>query len=275
MDEKKTQALVAVKPVTRTTRSRTRMTASDKAQIARIFDEDFEAIQRAMHDQLEEAYGFTRERILGRLGIKEAQGEAVQIEAEIVSLKDELMRIREELNHKISMKEQRLRILKSQALGEYDGPPEPSLLRRLDFNEDDQTNNRNWMGFPIKSKLDALVALDLKENAGVEAPAAALVAIFKSVQREFTFAASYEDAADIYRKFYSLDFRRFGVTMPPRLDSLVALTGNDLLNVGITEDPKLALPPHDAAASGIMRRGLESAERIGFKLPELPAKADR
>jgi hypothetical protein len=230
-------------PQPRPQASKTKMSVQDKMRIADIFDQDFQAIMGAMRAQLADHWDYTREMILNRLGIKELFGESKELEREVEELRVELQRIREEIQYKIFTKEQRLAELKRKALGEWDGPADPKTLRSLGFKETDKSGpDRQWMGFEIRSKLDAEVALELKDKAGVEAPAAALVTIFKSVEREFAFCSTYADAERIYTKFYSLNFRQFGVDIPPRLDDLQRLSGKKLLEVGIVEDQSRMLP---------------------------------
>ena len=55
---------------------------------------------------------------------------------------------------------------------------------------------------------------------GLSVTAASVMTIFKATAREFTFCSTYEDAATVYKKFYGLNFRQYGVDIPPRLDDL-------------------------------------------------------
>jgi hypothetical protein len=38
--------------------------------------------------------------------------------------------------------------------------------------------------------------------------------------RALTMAGTFEEARVVYDKFYSLDFRKYGVDIPPRLDEM-------------------------------------------------------
>ena len=42
----------------------------------------------------------------------------------------------------------------------------------------------------------------------------------RSCLRELAMSGTFEEARVAYKKFYSLDFRKYGVDIPPRLDEI-------------------------------------------------------
>jgi hypothetical protein len=204
-------------------------------EIDKIFMEDFQAIQRAIRAQLVTFHEEVRAQVLCELGIDEATDEALRLENEIKTKQLELQRLRERLSREIYMAEQRLELVKSESLGAFNGPPEPEQLQELGFNHDTPVNNRTWYGFPVRTKLEAMVCLKLKKTADVETPLTAVEKIAKSVQREMAFVSTFDDAERVYEKFYSLNFRQYGVDIPPRLDDLKKLKGQKLLKMDVVE----------------------------------------
>ena len=207
----------------------------DREQATKIFASDFDTINDAVAGQLKGLWQSVRERTMLSVGIKEASDEAIKLEKEIADMQMELTRIREKMQHEISMKARRLEDVKRDSLKEYSGPPDAEMIKELGFDHDAPVEKRDWFGFKIRTKLDAMTALRLSGEIDIGSPYRVLQQIAKSVSRELILAGTHEDVKAIYEKFHSLNFRQFGVDLPPRLMELVKLSGDKLLEVGLME----------------------------------------
>ena len=78
----------------------------------------------------------------------------------------------------------------------------------------------NFHGIPIESYFEFQVADLIKEHLDLKAPAKFVRDLSRSCIRELTMAGTFEQAQKIYEKFYALDFRKYGVDIPPRLDEM-------------------------------------------------------
>ena len=60
----------------------------------------------------------------------------------------------------------------------------------------------------------------IKANIDLEVPAKILRDVCESSIRALVIAGTFEEARGAYEKFYSLDFRKYGVDIPPMLDDI-------------------------------------------------------
>lgn len=218
--------------------AQSKLGARERMQIEQIFAEDFKSIDAAINKQLVGFHEETRQVLLEELGIDQATEEVVKLEEEIRNKQLELQRIRERLTREIFMAEQRLNLVKSESLGTYNAPPEPEQLQELGFDHDAPINNRRWYGFPVRTKLEAMICLRMQKVADVKTPLMAIEKIAKAVMREMAFVSTFDDAEKVYKKFYGLNFRQYGAEIPPRLDDLQRLKGQKLLKMDVVEKNK-------------------------------------
>jgi hypothetical protein len=121
-------------------------------------------------------------------------------------------------------------------------------LRSLGFTAEDSPYHRKWNEFPVENALEAKICLLMQERTDVTAPAFMLKRIAQAVERELAFAGTYEAVEEAYERFYGLDFQKYGVDIPPRLIHIQALSGKNVLQLGIQEqEPTPALPPAEKA----------------------------
>jgi hypothetical protein len=78
------------------------------------------------------------------------------------------------------------------------------------------------IGIPIESQFDYEIVEYIKQNIDLEVPAKILRNVCESSIRALTMAGTFEEARAAYEKFYSLDFRKYGVDIPPRLEDICA-----------------------------------------------------
>ncbi|GAG29564.1 unnamed protein product, partial [marine sediment metagenome] len=77
-----------------------------------------------------------------------------------------------------------------------------------------------FYGIPIESYFEYQIASLIRHHLDLEAPAKFVRDLSKSCIRELTMAGTFEKAQEVYEKFYKLDFRKYGVDIPPRLDEM-------------------------------------------------------
>jgi hypothetical protein len=106
-----------------------------------------------------------------------------------------------------------------------------------------KTKDALFFGIPVNSQLDYDIVQRIKFKVDTEAPAKYLDDLGRTAIRELTMAGTFEECQEIYEDFYSLDFRKYGVDIPPRLKELKEAkeTGTEHL-LGYSVPPK-QLPP--------------------------------
>jgi hypothetical protein len=89
-------------------------------------------------------------------------------------------------------------------------------------NEYGRCEGANFYGIPVTSQFEYEIVEYIKQNIDLEVPAKILRDVCESSIRALVMAGTFEEARGAYEKFYSLDFRKYGVDIPPRLDDICA-----------------------------------------------------
>ena len=87
-------------------------------------------------------------------------------------------------------------------------------------NENGRCDGANFYGIPVTSQFEYEIVDYIRENIDLEIPSKVLRDVCESSIRALVMAGTFEEARGAYEKFYSLDFRKYGVDIPPRLDDL-------------------------------------------------------
>lgn len=179
----------------------TKLSPNERKEFLNIFEEDLKAIKGALAHQIESIWDKAREQILQDSG-----------QDELMEKKSKLIVQRDKLSQEIHEIEEALRSkpLTKQQIIELGG----------DVNSYGRANGANFHGIPIESYFEYQVAHLIKENLDLNAPAKFVADLSKSCIRELTMAGTFEEAQKVYLKFYALDFRKYGVDIPPRLDEM-------------------------------------------------------
>jgi hypothetical protein len=80
--------------------------------------------------------------------------------------------------------------------------------------------NAQFYGIPVTSQFEYEIMEYIRNNIDLEIPSKILRDVCESSIRALVMAGTFEEARGAYEKFYSLDFRKYGVDIPPRLDEL-------------------------------------------------------
>lgn len=78
----------------------------------------------------------------------------------------------------------------------------------------------NFYGIPVTSQFEYDVVSFIRKNIDLKIPAKIIHDICEASIRSLAMSGTFEEARDAYDKFYSLDFRKYGVDIPPRLEEI-------------------------------------------------------
>jgi hypothetical protein len=185
-----------------------------------IIREDMGAIYSRVVEQIKIIWEECRAEILQTRGLDLLAKRKEELRDKIAELREELHQIEDELSP--------VSITVHQAI---------ELGGHID--KWDKPTGANFFGIPVVSQLDYEIVQMIKEKVDTEAPAKYLSDLGKSALREITMAGTFEEAHKVYQDFYSLDFRKYGVDIPPRLEELAEAKGKGTeFMLGYTEKPK-------------------------------------
>lgn len=179
----------------------TKLSPNERKEFIKIFEEDLLAINGALAHQIEDIWDKARSQILEESGQHKLLDKKAKLITERNKLDQEIHEIEEALRSKPLTKQQII---------ELGG----------DINSYGRANGANFHGIPIDSYFEYQIANLIRENLDLNAPAKFVSDLSKSCMRELTMAGTFEQAQEIYKKFYALDFRKYGVDIPPRLDEM-------------------------------------------------------
>ena len=179
----------------------TKLSPNERKEFLKIFEEDLLAINGALAHQIESIWDKARSQILKESG----QDELLRKKADLITKREKIV---EEI-HQIETA-LRSKPLTKQQIIEMGGK----------VNDYDRATGANFHGVPIESYFEYQIAGMIKEHLDLNAPAKFVSDLSKSCIRELTMEGTFEKAQEVYEKFYKLDFRKYGVDIPPRLDEM-------------------------------------------------------
>lgn len=178
-----------------------KLTEHEREGFETILSKDLAAINDRFMNQIKDFWGIARTEILKRKGwdklIKEKDD--LEIEKKLI-----INRI-----HEIEgiLSEEKLRVEQVVELGGKS-------------NDYGKYSGANFYGIPVESQFDYDIVEYIRANIDLEIPSKILRDVCQSSIRALVMAGTFEEARAAYEKFYSLDFRKFGVDIPPRLDDI-------------------------------------------------------
>ena len=178
-----------------------KLTEREREGFEKILAKDLNAINSRFISQIKDFWGIARDKVLEQKGWDSLILEKEQLERKQKEIKERVHEIEEILNS------DKLRVEQVVELG---GKPD-------DYG---RHTGANFYGIPITSQFEYEVMEYIKKNIDLEVPAKILRDVCESSIRALTMAGTFEEARDAYEKFYSLDFRKYGVDIPPRLAEL-------------------------------------------------------
>lgn len=176
----------------------TRLTAMEKEEFMKIIKGDLGSINLRLLEQIKVIWNESRNEILKEKGHDILQQRKQDLHQQRKDLQEEINRIEDEISFERLTVQQKLELGASE--GKYD-----------------KFIGANFLGIPVDNQLDYEIVQRIKSKVDTDAPAKYLSDLASSVIREILMVGTFEEAQKIYGDFYSLDFRRFGVDIPPRL----------------------------------------------------------
>jgi hypothetical protein len=180
-----------------------KLTEREREGFEKILSQDLKAINQRFISQIKDFWGIARDKVLEQKGWDTLILEKEQLERKQKEIKQRVHEIEEILNS------EKLRVEQVVELGGKS-------------NEYGRCDGANFYGIPVTSQLEYEIVEYIKQNIDLEVPAKILRDVCESSIRALVMAGTFEEARGAYEKFYSLDFRKYGVDIPPRLDDICA-----------------------------------------------------
>jgi hypothetical protein len=181
----------------------TKLTEHERSGFEKILEQDLEAINSRFMNQIKDFWGIARVRILERKGWDKLIREKEDLDVQKKTIIARIHEIEEILNG------EKLR---------------PEQIVELGGRPDDcgRYAGATFYGIPVTSQFEYEIVEYIRQNIDLEIPSKILRDVCKSSIRALVMAGTFEEARGAYEKFYSLDFRKYGVDIPPRLDDICA-----------------------------------------------------
>jgi hypothetical protein len=179
----------------------TKLTSDERQGFEKILAKDLAAINDRFMNQIKDFWGISRRKVMERRG----WDKLVREKEELDTRKKEILNRIHEIES--IMSNEPLRVEQAVELG---GIP-------TDFGK---LRGANFYGIPVESQFEYEIVEYIRSNIDLEIPSKILRDVCQSSIRALVMAGTFEEARAAYEKFYSLDFRKYGVDIPPRLDDL-------------------------------------------------------
>lgn len=191
-----------------------------------IMEEDMVAIHMKMSSQIKDFWAKAREEVLKKKGW------------------DELIKEKDDLQKGINKNRDRIHEIEEVMMAEKLNPEQVMELggKKTDFGH---FRGANFHGVPVECQFDYDIVEFIRHNIDLDIPAKFIHDLGRSALRALVMSGTFEEARKTYDDFYSLDFREYGVDIPPRLsqvreniDQLTATRGTLSLPVDKQGDVK-------------------------------------
>lgn len=178
-----------------------KLTERERIGFEEILRKDLSAINTRFISQIKEFWDIARKRVLQRRGWEKLLEEKGKLETEKTRIRNRINEIENIMNKEDLRVEQVIELGgSSDAYGRCSGAA--------------------FYGIPVTSQFEYEIVEYIRQNIDLEIPAKTLRDVGESSLRALVMAGTFEEARAAYEKFYSLDFRKYGVDIPPRLDDL-------------------------------------------------------
>ena len=176
----------------------TKITQKERETFEEIFKQDMAAIQSKMATQIKDFWTKAREEVLKTKGW------------------DKLIKEKEELKNKIGVCQDRIHELEGD-MHEEELKPEQVTELGGSQNEYGKFRSANFHGIPVESQFDYDIVEYIRNHIDLNVPAKFIHDLGRAALRALAMSGSFEEGRKTYEEFYSLDFRKYGVDIPPRL----------------------------------------------------------
>ena len=179
----------------------TKLTEKEREGFEKILSQDLNAINSRFMSQIKDFWGIARNKVLETKGWDVLIREKDQLEEQ----KKQILQRINEIEYTMSKED-----LRVEQIVELGGKS----------NDYGKYRDANFYGIPVESQFDYEIVEYIRANIDLKIPAKILRDVCMSSVRALTMAGTFEEARSAYEKFYSLDFRKYGVDIPPRLDDI-------------------------------------------------------
>ena len=198
-----------------------RLSKFDKDQIINMFRDDFNTINMGIKQQLIDQWEKTKKEILAERNAVDNRNKVKRVEEKLESLEEEYHAFMTSYQSRKATFEGEKALLEKETMGLLGTAPEPKQLLSLGINADRYHHrDKEWFGVEIKTQLDAMVAIRIRTQVDL----GNVMDMFKQVQdavwRDVRFAEDSQTLKDLYDRFRSLGFDKFGIKLPPRLSDV-------------------------------------------------------
>jgi hypothetical protein len=178
-----------------------KLTEKEREGFEKILCQDLAAINQKFMNQIKDFWGIARVQVLKTKGWDKLIQEKADLEIKKKQCIERIHEIEGILNSED---------LRAEQVIELGGKP----------NENGRCRGATFYGIPVTSQFEYEIVEYIRANIDLDVPSKILRDICESSIRALTMAGTFEEARDSYNKFYSLDFRKYGVDIPPRLDDV-------------------------------------------------------
>jgi len=178
-----------------------KLTEHEREGFEKILLADLAAINKRFMNQIKDFWGIARVEILRQRGWDKLIKEKEELDLQRQQIMNRIHEIESILSKEPLLVEQVVELGgKANDYGKFDGA--------------------NFYGIPVTSQFEYEIAEYIRENIDLEIPSKILRDVCQSSIRALVMSGTFEEARGAYEKFYSLDFRKYGVDIPPRLDDI-------------------------------------------------------
>jgi hypothetical protein len=178
-----------------------KLTEREREGFEKILISDLKAINARFMSQIKDFWGIARVKVLQTKGWDKLIQEKESLDVQKKQIIQRIHEIESILNSENLRAEQVIELGgKANDYGKADGA--------------------NFYGIPVTSQFEYEIVDYIRQNIDLEIPSKILRDVCESSIRALVMAGTFEEARGAYEKFYSLDFRKFGVDIPPRLEEL-------------------------------------------------------
>jgi len=186
-------------------KSMAKLTEKERESFEKILCSDLNAINAKFMNQIKDFWNVARQEVKKKRGMDKLEEEKEKLELE----KKEITQRIHEIEGEIQSED-----LRPEQIIELGG-------RVADYG---RYKGANFYGIPVESQFDYDIVEYIRTNIDIEIPSKILRDVGSASVRALAMAGTFEEAREAYEKFYSLDFRKYGVDIPPRLDEVKADT---------------------------------------------------
>lgn len=179
-----------------------KLTEKEREAFEKILAQDLKSINAKFMNQIKDFWAIARKEVERHKGFDKLKEEQKKLEEQSKKIRDRIHEIERQM---------RAEDLKPEQIVELGG----SADRYGHFS------NAKFYGIPIESQFDYEIVEFMRKHINIEIPSKILRDICEASMRALTMAGTFEEARAAYEKFYSLNFRKYGVDIPPRLDDVL------------------------------------------------------